>query len=570
MKHSYPTSEPLRFLLAMIQNREMALPDFQRDFVWDPSATDELIESIVCNFPAGSLLRIKNGKQLLFQPRAIEDAPPLGNAKPSYLILDGQQRLTSLYQAFYGVGDHRFYINLQGLSDKKELEDCVFYLRREDGEAKYGTLTQQAASLVFPFGNLATNGGFAAWASKVQENRCTNVSEMLALQQKLNTCYEQWIKPVEDYEFPMVTLNEETSGSAVCTIFETLNRTGVKLSVFDLLTARFWAEELNLRQLWADAKNENPVIEEFEIDPYYLLQIIGLIEPGTDQAGSPKAPSIKRSAMLEMKVEQARKGWPAAVDGLVRALEILRDGCGVLHASLLPYNTIVIPMAAAWSSQRESTGPSTGANRLKLLRWFWCAIFGQKYENAPNSQAEKDFGEMKSWMLGGTPPESVTSFDIAALRLRQTRPRQRAVYRGVMALIMQNGAMDFHKRGRITSQLLADKRNPVDDHHIFPRAFLNEKETSPILRDCVLNRTYIDRTTNRRLSKRAPSEYFGEIREKQGAGEIDELLKSHLVQGGSKSPVFSDDFELFLKQREEAVLTLIAEKTKASTEAARA
>src|SRR5207247_7570908 len=130
MKHSYPTSEPLRFLLQMIHHREMALPDFQRDFVWDPFATDELIESVISNFPAGSLLRIKNGHQLLFQPRAIEGAPALSKGTtPSYLILDGQQRLTSLYQAFYGVGEHRYYLDLVALEAGKDLEDCAFVLR---------------------------------------------------------------------------------------------------------------------------------------------------------------------------------------------------------------------------------------------------------------------------------------------------------------------------------------------------------------------------------------------------------------------------------------------------------
>src|SRR5690242_2802946 len=139
MKHSYPTSESLKFMLQMIHNREMALPDFQRDFVWDPSATDELIESIISNFPAGSLLRIKNGTQLMFQPRAVEGAPVLGkDSKPAYLILDGQQRLTSLYQAFYGAGEHRYYMDLNGLEQGKDLEDCVFYLRAEDGQVEFG------------------------------------------------------------------------------------------------------------------------------------------------------------------------------------------------------------------------------------------------------------------------------------------------------------------------------------------------------------------------------------------------------------------------------------------------
>src|SRR5262249_666691 len=152
-------------------------------------------------------------------------------------------------------------------------------------------------------------------------------------------------------------------------------------------------------------------------------------------------------------------------EGLASILDILRDECGVLVPALLPYTTILIPMAAIWASQRDRKGADEGANRIKLLRWFWCSVFGQRYENAPNSQAEKDFGELKNWMQGGAEPESVASFSVDSLHLRQIRPKQRAIYRGTMALILQNGAMDFHKRGPITSQLVADKRNPVDDHH---------------------------------------------------------------------------------------------------------
>src|SRR3989442_9581814 len=144
MKHSYPEMLELEFLLKMIHTRAMALPDFQRDFVWDPYATDELIESIISNFPAGSLLRIKNGHQLLFQPRAIEGAPALSKeTTPSYLILDGQQRLTSLYQAFYGVGEHRYYLDLAALENGRDLEDCAFYLRANEGDARFGTIEKQ-------------------------------------------------------------------------------------------------------------------------------------------------------------------------------------------------------------------------------------------------------------------------------------------------------------------------------------------------------------------------------------------------------------------------------------------
>lgn len=559
MKHSYPTSEPLKFMLSLIHNREMALPDFQRDFVWDPSATDELIESIISNFPAGSLLRIKNGHQLLFQPRAIEGSPALSkDHAPSYLILDGQQRLTSLYQALYGAGEHRYYLDLAGLEEGKDLEDCAFYLRADEGQAEFGTIEQQAAKLVFPMGALFGAPGFHGWATKVQSVRCKDMAEMLDLQARLNTLHKEWLEPVEQYEFPMVTLNENTSGEAVCTIFETLNRTGVKLGVWDLLTARFWAHDLNLRQLWDEARNDHEVLEDYDIDPYYLLQVIGLLEPGVDKSGVPRAPSIKRKAILQMNVHQAGTGWKAATEEFCAILRLLRDDCGVLAPGLIPYNTILIPMAAVWASQRHVKGADEGANRLKLLRWFWCSVFGQRYENAPNSQAEKDFGELNRWMGGGEEPESVVDFTVDSLKLREVRPKQRAVYRGTMCLILQNAALDFHKRGKITAQLFGDKKNPVDDHHVFPRAYLNKHDCPPKLRDCILNRTYIDRTTNRRLSKRAPSDYFDEIRKKQGVKETSELFSSHLLP---EEPLLRDDFEGFLKAREEELIHLITRKT---------
>lgn len=562
MKHSYPTLEPLKFLLEMIHNRVMALPDFQRDFVWDPHETDELIESIISNYPAGTLLRIKNGQQLLFQPRAFEGAPRLnGESKPAYLVLDGQQRLTSLYQAFYGAGEHRFYLDLQGLERGIDLEDCAFYLRAAEGDGQYGTVQQQAESLVFPLGRIfGTAGGFSGWQNQVLRIRGIEAKDILDLQERLTRLHETWLKPIEEYDFPMVTLNEETSGPAVCMIFETLNRTGVKLSVFDLLTARFWPLDCNLRRMWEEVQEDYEIIGDYKIDPYYILQTIALIQPGTDKEGKPRAASVKRSAILDMKVQQTQQGWKLAVEGLADSLNILREDCGVIDPGLLPYNTIVIPMAAAWASQKESKGADEGANRMKIVRWFWCSVFGQKYEKAPNSQAEKDFAELKRWMGGGEAPESVNEFKLE-MNIRQVRPRQRAVYRGIMALNLQNGAMDFHKRGKITAQLLSDKKNPVDDHHVFPKAFLDEKEVPASLRDCILNRTYIDRITNRRLSRRSPSDYFREIREKHGEQATDILWKSHQFPIGANSPLLNDDFEGFLTHREQALLDLIQKTT---------
>ena len=135
----YPTAEKLRSYWESIHNREVALPDFQRDFVWDPRATEELIESICQNFPAGSLLRIKNSHGFFFAPREVMGAPELDGHKPSYLVLDGQQRLTSLYQAFYGTGSHRYFVHIQALIEGADLEDSVFYLPLRRAKRRYDT-----------------------------------------------------------------------------------------------------------------------------------------------------------------------------------------------------------------------------------------------------------------------------------------------------------------------------------------------------------------------------------------------------------------------------------------------
>ena len=265
-----------------------------------------------------------------------------------------------------------------------------------------------------------------------------------------------------------------------------------------------------------------------------------------------------------MKVDQARRGWDPAIEALAGVLEIIRDDCGVIIPSLIPYTTMLIPMAAVWSRQLSLRGPGIGASRLKLTRWFWCSAFGSQYEKAPNSQAAKDFNELNSWLSGGEKPESVRDFNISSIQLRNVRPKQRAIYRATMALVMQNGALDFYKRGKITAQLVADKKNPIDDHHIFPQAFLNERKVMPILRDSILNRTYIDRLTNRSLKHSAPSKYFRDILREHGLGETEILLKSHLLPYGTDSPLLKDDFDQFLNDRENLLMNLIKQKTENS------
>ena len=547
----------LKDLLRQIDQRESALPDFQRDFVWDPSATQELIVSIASNYPAGSLLRIRNTHEL-FAHREFQGAPALNGHMPTYLVLDGQQRLTSLYQAFYGVGDHRYFLDLRGLLDGKDFEECIFHLRATHRRVReLDESAAQANQLVLPLSVLKGGiGGFGQWTlaavKTLAKQEGADAAAALAQVQELGEIQANWIQAIDDYRFPVVTLSDRTGADAVCTIFETLNRTGVKLSPFELLTARFWPQNINLRELWANATAEHPIIEDMEIDPYYVLQSISLVARRT--------PSCKRSDVLDLTANDITKWWDLTVRGLAEGLRILRDDCGVLVPKWLPYAAVVIPLAAVLARQSDEKGPQVAASRAKLVRWYWCSTIGQSYENGPNSQAAKDVNELSRWLDNGEPPESVAGFRFDSRLLQATTSRQRGLYRAAMGLILRQRPRDFYKGEHITGDLMIERH--IDDHHVFPDAFLRKQDIQQRLRDCILNRTLIDRQTNKSISDSPPSTYLPAIHKTlEPVGSLDALLSSHLLPTGDDSPFHTDDFEAFLVWREARMWGEIREVT---------
>jgi hypothetical protein len=197
-----------------------------------------------------------------------------------------------------------------------------------------------------------------------------------------------------------------------------------------------------------------------------------------------------------------------------------------------------------------------------MKRWFWCSVFGQVYENAPNSQAVKDYTELSAWFGGGTEPDSVHDFSFEPDVLRETTPRQRAVYRGCIALILRSEARDFHSGNRITASMVLEKK--IDDHHVFPRGYLVDsgEDVATTLRDCVLNRTLIDKETNIRIGKKAPGVYLAEIEEEIGAERLSQVLESHLLPGGAGSSLREGRFSDFLDERQQRFAERIEEVTK--------
>ena len=262
-----------------------------------------------------------------------------------------------------------------------------------------------------------------------------------------------------------------------------------------------------------------------------------------------------------MEVGQIKAGWKPVVRGVADMLQMLRDDCGVALPGWLPYNPILIPAGAVFAKHEEAKGPQVGAIRDKMKRWFWCSVFGQVYENAPNSQAVKDFAELTSWFAGNAEPDSVRNFQFEPDVLRETTVRQRALYRGCVALILRSEARDFHSGSRITASMVLEKK--IDDHHVFPSGYWADsgETVADKLKNCVLNRTLIDKETNIRIGKKAPSDYLGEIEAELGAEHLDKVLESHLLPGGTDSSLREDRFSDFLDERQRRFAGRIEEVT---------
>lgn len=549
-------------LLNLINGRDMALPDFQRDFVWQPRQTQELLVSLAKSFPAGSLLRVDSADHM-FMPRAFAGAPELDGHKPKYLVLDGQQRLTSLYQALYGTGDYHFFINFKNLTETQDIDSSIIYERKDKALRRYGTTKDQANKRVLPLSTLFGGEGFHAWLDEVEDvlSQDDKLGFLTNEEKKLiRSAYDKYVAPIVNYEFPVVTLTGNVSLEAVCTIFETLNNTGVRLSVFDLLSARYFAKGYNLRDLWSLAVEKSNYLDVFAIDPYYILQAIC----------SRVKNSVKRSDVLDLGAEEVVSNWDDAIWGMEQVLSILYHECGVLTPEWLSYNTILIPSASIFMRNRKLKAAAIGSLRTKFKRWYWCSVFNQSYESNPTSQTITDITQFQVWLEGGTPPQSVINFSFDSKDLFTTTTKQRAVYRGLMCLILRTPSLDFHSAQPISAALI--ETNHIDDHHIFPKAYLRDhpiecKLFSENEIDSVLNRTLIDKETNIRIGMNAPSEYLRQIRNhlqdySDDDSALERILDSHKLPCTPDSSLWNNDFLRFLKYREQALDSLINEAVK--------
>lgn len=557
MTYDGVSTKSLQTLLNEIHSEALGLPDFQRSYVWAPDDTVNLIASIARRYPAGSILTVGNA-QNYFATRKFESAPDSGLA-PSYLVLDGQQRLTSLYQALFGCGGYIYYVDIKSFLDGKDLADGeVIKFQKETKKVGSKTFREvmetdfsyHAVNKIMPLAVIFGPGkNFHKWLNKF--NKALPEEEREEFSSKMESVDADFISEIEKYMFPVVALDATTPIAALCTIFETLNRRGVKLTTFELLTARFWKDGLNLRTLWETALEDYPELIDYDVEPYQVIQSISMIT-------YPSA-SCKREDVLNLKATDITKNWKSALESMVYGLKVLNEDCKILNSKWLPTSGMLGPLAAVLAIGESLPKALKGVRRSQVVRWLWCSIFSQRYEAAANTRGEKDVNEMRTWFGDASKvPEAISQFIFDPQSLRFVSGKN-SVYKGVICLTMKTngGSLDFVTGAVIPNQMVTS--GEVDDHHIFPKKYLmdTQKLSDKTLINCVLNRTLIDRETNKSISAKAPSVYIKSLK----VTNVAQVLESHLIPHGSGSPLATDDYEAFLEKRTELVFAKIKEVT---------
>ena len=575
------TKKSLTDLLSDIEKGKIQLPDFQRGWVWDDNRIKGLIASIIKSFPISVVTLLETGENVAFKTKPVEGATAPSGIKPEYLILDGQQRLTSLYQSIVtnkvvktrnakGYEILRwYYIDMKKAMDPDlDLEESIFSINEDkvltrnlgrDIVLDLSSPEKEYENLMYPVCmidefKMWRRGFLAYWKHDPEKSIFLDQFE------------ESVVDNYSHYDVPVIIMKKENSKEAVCQVFEKVNTGGVSLTVFELLTATYAASAFDLKQDW---ENIRKAFSNYRVLKFTgntdIIQAVTLLSTykkrkalkasGTEAEKLP-AVSAKRKSMLDLKVEEYQANRDEIVNGFITAAKILIDN-HIFAARDLPYTSQLIPMSAIIAVLGDDI--NNLGSRKKLMRWFWCGVFGELYGSANETRYALDIQQVVEWILNDSvEPQTVYDAVFSPSRLNTLRTRNSAAYKGIYALLMDENTKDWLTGSKIDNLTYFDES--IDIHHIFPRHWCEKNGVYRNDYDTIINKTPLSKGTNIFVGGEAPSKYLVRLEKKANASteDIDKLLLTHLV---NPSIIRTDDFEAFIADRKEQILQRIEQAT---------
>jgi len=569
------------------------LPDFQRGWVWDDERIRALIASISNSYPVGALMFLAyGGDTVRFKYRAFTGCP--ATCKPDILVLDGQQRLTSIFNAMYCQSpvqtqtvkkekiERYYYLDIDcciaSLSDRTiDRVDAVLSIPSDklirsnfarDIELDLSTREKEYENRMFPLNIVFDRSETAKWRRGYNEYYKNN-SEVVENWDKFET---DILDSIFTYKLPVIKLNKDTPKEAVCQVFENVNTGGVSLTVFELVTATFAADNFDLRMDWfggddengrhIDGRFENKKMKE-EVrkllsvvsDVDFLVAITLLSRYYAKKQGGDSAPAVscKKQDVLNLSLNDYKKYADELTDGFIQAATFLVEQ-RIFSDRDLPYTTQFIPFSVLFAILGNKT--QDGTVRNKLSQWYWCGVFGEMYGAANETRYASDVTGVVDWLDGKSEPDTIQRAYFQPTRLLSLQTRNSAAYKGIMALILKAKALDFISGKEMDFTVFSDEN--IDIHHIFPRAYCENNNLKKEKWNSVVNKTPLSYRTNRIIGGSSPSNYLKKI-EKDGhvsETDVNNYVATHLIDVGDFR---KDSFDDYFIKRAKSLLNLISQ-----------
>jgi hypothetical protein len=554
------------------------LPEFQRGWVWPMENIRSLLASISMGYPVGTVMMLKTGGEVRFKQRPVEGAQV--SCQAERLILDGQQRLTSLFQALLlgraiETQDVRkrkitgwFYVDMSiALDEGRDREEAfVFVPANRQVKSFRGEITldvssakQEYASLLFPVSRIFDHDD---WLDEF-DGHWEYDKDKLSLRSRFR---RQVLDQFKQYQVPVIELGASTPRQAVCQVFEKVNTGGVTLTVFELLTATYAADEFDLRRDW-DERRRSWVGQEFkvlhEVANTDFLQAITLVATSAlrgdylkSNQDDEKAPRVgcRRADILNLSLDSYRRWAEPLTRGFKAAAKLLHQQY-MFDTKFLPYGAQVIPLAAIFTMLDGKEASAAGA-QAKISRWLWCGILGELYGGTTETRFARDVPEVIAWVRGSDEePRTVQEAQFSTGRLDTLRTRQSAAYKGIYALLMKGHAADWRSGEKTSVTGYFDEA--IDIHHIFPKAWCEKNGLSPSVYNAIANKTPLTARTNRIILGRAPSAYLPGLA-RDADVPLEEIVGYVATHAVEPKLLLADEFEGFMAARKMALLDLIS------------
>lgn len=593
MHDTQSQTESLLEIVGGIEKKTIMLPEFQRDFRWELDQTYDLFDSLIREIFIGTLIYGKPSFGMTV--RDIDTNPRKGkgsNAKLNTysfdtdtiamkaqtekfrIVLDGQQRITSIYRAIVGYDSvyiilHSHLLDLDVDAIKNlSLDEMVQEVTGEESALAisvklsdaYKTevdmlededLNEQFAKTLYAQKALKEADGNQQRKARILYRRAIRQLMYLYRQQKLVAFY------LLDMD-----LNK------FCTFFERSNSRGIQLNFTDILAAKLY-HGFNLRKKIEEFESQNPSIAlNREIIVRAIAYIVGTDKTTESDRRGPV--SIDKDFILKsLDAQDFEMHWDAVCKLYIESFQYLANQHYILSQSWMPSENMILPVIM-FLRQIKSFDRMNEEQRRFLEYWYWASVFSNRYSGSSNETIVADSTVLRQVARG----EKIAALNyFTRLRSLITEPndlfsytkKSSAIYRGILNLL------GYHVKGLkdwMNTQTLNMNGMILDDHHIYPKAYISSKprleEMGQIeaeqLVDCVVNRTLIPKILNIKIGKKAPSVYLSELQKVNP--RLAECLTSHLIpEGMITDETWDVHFKLFLEERALRIFDIIKEYT---------